>query len=439
MSKLSIPSLKERRAAGKKLRDKLPRTDHALWKPEEDRDIFSTIKESSAGRLPALIPIKMHRMSASPFAFFRGMAPQMAKDLARYPTAGIEVQLCGDAHVKNLGAYAAPDGHLVFDLDDFDETTRGPWEWDLKRMATSVVLAGRDAGDSRKDSAAAAEELARCYRESVNSFSRMKIIELAKYEIRGDLQVISPVLEKAERITQEKTLKKLTEPGKDGWPRFHDNLPALRHVPDKIRAAVFVALGEYRETVTAGRQLILDAYHPVDVAFKVVGTGSVGTRDYIVLLFGNGLEDPMFLQMKEELASCYAPYLPHVESVGHEGKRVAQGQQRMQTVTDPFLGWATIAGRSFLVRQLADHKAAINPAELKGETLREYAVVCGRVLAKAHARTGDNAALAGYCGASAKFDEAIAEFAVTYADQTQLDYDAFVKAIKAGKIKATPG
>jgi len=436
MSKICIPSLADRRAEGERLRHKLTRVDQALWKAGPDRDVLATIKEANVGRLPKLIPIKMGRMSTSPFAFFRGTAPFMAKDLAGMPVTGLQVQLCGDAHVKNLGAYAAPDGHLVFDLNDFDETIPGPWEWDLKRLAASIVLAGRDAGE--KDCSAAVLEMVRCYRQSLDLFSRMKVLELAKYEIhrQSESKIVTEVLDKAEHVTPARTLKKLTEPGKDGWPRFHDRLPLLRHVADEIKACVFKALIAYRETVTAGRQLILDAYHPVDVAFKVVGTGSIGTRDYIVLLFGNGLDDPMFLQLKEEMPSCYAPYLDRVPGFKHEGRRVAQGQQRMQTVTDPFLGWATIRERPFLVRQLADHKAAIDPGELRGETLLEYAFVCGRVLAKAHARTGNAAALSGYCGDSAKLDKAIGKFALLYADQATSDYQVFLNAIKTGKIEA---
>jgi uncharacterized protein (DUF2252 family) len=454
MANISIPSLQTRLAEGKRLRDKMQRVDQGNWKARDGREVLGTIKAATEGRLPELIPIKMSRMSLSPFSFFRGTASLMAKDLSGHPTTGLDVQLCGDAHVKNLGAYAAPDGRLVFDLNDFDETIRGPWEWDLKRLAASVVLAGRDAGEGRKDCELAVQELARWYRESLDLFARMKVLELARYEIRRQSQeeVVRDIMERAEHVTPAKTLKKLTEPTKEGWRRFHDQPPALRHVPDSIRTAVFEALKAYRETVTAGRQLILDAYQPVDVAFKMVGTGSIGTRDYIVLLFGNGIEDPMFLQLKEELKSCYAPYVSGVGRIdhegrrvanegrraGHEGRRAAQGQQRMQTVTDPFLGWATIEGRHFLVRQLADHKAEIDPEELKGASLLEYAVVCGKVLAKAHARTGDAAALAGYCGHSVKFDEAIGKFALVYADQTARDYEVFLKAIKAGKIRTAP-
>jgi uncharacterized protein (DUF2252 family) len=438
MFNIHIPSLTERRANGKRLRDRLRRVDQAIWKPAEGRDAPATIKESNAGRVAKLVPMKMGLMAASPFAFFRGTAPVMAKDLAALPATGLRVQLCGDAHVKNLGAYAGPDGRLVFDINDFDESIEGPWEWDLKRMAASVVLAGRAAGE--KDCGDAVRELVRYYRESLALFSAMHALDLARYEIHEESrnEAVREVLHKAERVTPARNLKKLTEPGEAGWPRFHDKLPTLRHVGEKKRAAVFEALKDYRETVTAGRQLILDSYHPVDIAFKVVGTGSVGTRDYVVLLIGIDCDDPMFLQIKEELTSCYSACLPAAPRFSNEGQRVAQGQQRMQTVTDPFLGWTTIEGRHYLVRQLADHKAAIDPEELKGATLLEYATVCGKVLAKAHARTGDAAALYGYCGDSAKLDKAIGKFATAYADQTTKDYEEFLKEIKAGRIKAVP-
>jgi uncharacterized protein (DUF2252 family) len=436
MPEIQIPSLTERRAEGKRLRDHVPRGDHATWASDRDRHILKIIHASNTGRLAKLIPIKMGLMSISPFTFFRGAAPLMARDLSRTPITGLKVQMCGDAHVKNLGAYAGPDGRLVFDINDFDETLPGPWEWDVKRLATSIVLAGRDAG--QEDCRGAVALFSASYRNALHFFSTLNAIDLAKYEIRGrsENKTVRSVLENAQRVTPAKNMAKLTEPVKGGWPRFHDKLPTLRHVPDTIAASVFAALKPYRETVTAGRQLILDAYHPVDIAFKIVGTGSVGTRDYIILLFGHSVADPMFLQLKEEMPSCYAPYLKNAPRYDNQGRRVAQGQQRMQTVTDPFLGWTTIDRRPFLVRQLADHKAAIDPAQLKGETLNEYAEVCGRVLAKAHARTGDAAALDGYCGDAAKLDKAITKFALAYASQTAVDFELFKKAIKDGAIHA---
>ena len=434
-------SIAKRRANGQSLRKKLARTEQARWKPGHGRDPVQTILAANSGRLPSLVPLKMARMSASPFAFFRGSAPLMAADLASGPVTGLLTQICGDAHVRNLGAYAAPDGHLVFDINDFDETTRGPWEWDLKRLATSVVLCGREAGDSDKTCALAASALVECYRETMDVLSEMKAINLVKYEIRrfAGQGIIHEVLDKARRVTPLKTLQKLTQPVEKGVLQFQHQPPLLHHVDEATRAKVLHSLKSYRDTVNAAHQIVLDAYRAADVAFKVVGTGSVGTRDYVVLLFGNGPDDPMFLQVKEALPSCYSPYLKNVAIPKHSGMRVAQGQQRMQTATDPFLGWTTIDGRDFLVRQLADRKAAIDPMDLKGKKMLEYVTVCGETLAKAHARTGDPLAIAGYCGDTSKLDEAIAKFASLYADQMAKDYTTFVKAIKSGKVKATAG
>ncbi|HWB58358.1 MAG TPA: DUF2252 domain-containing protein [Chthoniobacteraceae bacterium] len=434
----AFPTAAERRALGQNLRKKLKRVDQGKWKPAKDRHPLRAILAANAGRLPSLVPLKMARMSVSPFAFFRGSASLMAADLAESPVTGLYTQICGDAHVRNLGAYAAPDGHLVFDINDFDETTQGPWEWDLKRLATSVVLSGREAGDSEKICAQAVATLVASYREAMDVLAEMKVINLVKYEIRrfAEQGIIEEVLNKARRVTPVKTLQKLTQPSKDQLPRFQHQPPVLHHVDEATRKKVIHSLKSYRETVNAGHQIVFDAYKPADVAFKVVGTGSVGTRDYVVLLFGNGPDDPMFLQIKEELPSCYAPHLKNVKQAGNNGRRVAEGQQRMQTVTDPFIGWTCIDGRDYLVRQLADRKAAIDPIELKGRKMFEYVTVCGETLAKAHARTGDPLAIAGYCGDTAKLDGAIAKFATAYADQMTKDFGIFIKAIKAGKIKA---
>jgi len=430
----------KRRDNGVKLRDRVSRADQGAWPGLRNRsDIAAILSDFNKGRLTKLIPVKMGRMAVSPFAFFRGTAPLMAEDLAALPVTGLYVQLCGDAHVRNLGAFAAPDGHLVFDINDFDETIPGPWEWDLKRLAVSVVLAGREAGDSDSVCCDAVKALTACYRKALDRFARMPVIDLAKFEIRRESSkgVVRQLLHKAERLTPEMTLKKLTEPNGESWPVFHGKPPVLEHVPAKVRKKILDSLGAYRKTLGAGRQQVFDAYHSHDVAFKVVGTGSVGTRDYVVLLFGTGPHDPMFLQIKEELPSCYVPYLPTTAACEHQGKRVAQGQQRIQTASDPFLGWTTIDDAQYLVRQLADHKATLDTGELKGSVLAEYASVCGEALAKAHARTSDAIALAAYCGNSNKLDKAIASFAAAYAEQVTSDYKLFMKAIKAGKIKAT--
>jgi uncharacterized protein (DUF2252 family) len=434
--------LKERRALGQSLRDVVGRADQSVWKAAPGRaDPVATLVEANKGRQPDLLRVKWARMNASPFRFFRGAAALMAGDLATMPTTGLVVQLCGDAHVQNLGAYAAPDGHLVFDLNDFDETIPGPWEWDVKRLATSLVLAGSEAGGGKHDRVSAVRAFVESYRESMDRFSGMKVLDLAKWEVRRHTASgpVGAVLQKAERATPDVTLKKLTVPSGRSTRRFRDRPPLLYHVPKRMREAVLSSLISYRLTLGADRRQVLDAYRPVDVVFKVVGTGSVGTRDYVVLLFGNRWDDPLFLQVKEELPSCYTRYLRGSPAFPNQGRRVAEGQRRLQTVSDPFVGWTTLRGNDYLVRQLADHKAVVDPSELKSAALIEYGLVCGEVLAKAHARSGDAAAIAGYCGNSSKLDKAMARFALGYAKQTESDYAVFAGAIKSGKVKAATG
>ena len=435
-------SLKERRKRGKEMRRKVGRNRHADWSPKKGRnDPVATIMAANSDRLPFLVPIKMGRMAVGPFAFFRGAAPLMAADLATLPVTGLEVQICGDAHVRNLGAYASPEGHLVFDINDFDETITGPWEWDLKRLATSLVLAGREAGEGNGVCRDSVKEMVCSYRTSMNRFAAMTVCELARVEIRrGEKGTpVHAVLQKASRVTPIETLKKLAVARPRSGHRFHDAPPVLRHVDAKSRSQVVESLPQYVKTISPSHRWILHAYEPVDVAFKIVGTGSVGTRDYVVLLFGRGVQDPLILQVKEELPSCYVPYLRHARPVEHEGRRVAEGQQRMQTVADPFLGYTTIDGRDFLVRQLSDHKASIDLASLRGKALLEYAVVCGELLAKGHARTGHPGRIAGYCGNSRQLDKAIAKFANAYADQTESDFEQFKKAIARRRIRAILG
>jgi len=433
--------VKERLAFGKGRRRAVPRTEQGVLKEWAGRpDPLAVLLKASRGRLPELLPIKWGRMAASPFGFFRGAVPVMALDLARSAVTRIRVQMCGDAHVRNLGAFAAPDGHLVFDINDFDETMPGPWEWDVKRLAASLVLAGREAGDGDSLCAEAAKELVFSYRAALKSFSLMSALDLARFEVRRYRSgPVARVLAMAERATPLHSLEKLTVASRGGVRKFPKRPPLLLPLEKDKARRVIASLKAYRDTVSDDRQLVLEAYRLVDVAFKVVGTGSVGTRDYAVLAFGDGADHPLFLQVKEEPPSSYADVLPGVARRLHEGRRVAQGQHRMQTVSDPFLGWTTLAGRDYLVRQLADHKATIEPAQLKGAALKEYARVCGEVLAKAHARTGDAAILYGYCGDTDRLDRAIGKFAVAYADRTESDHAAFLKAIRAGRIRARTG
>ncbi len=392
------------------------------------------------GRVPALILLKYQLMAESPFGYFRGAAPVMAADLAQLPSTGIVSQLCGDAHVRNLGAFAAPDGRLVFDLNDFDETIRGPFEWDLKRMAASLVLAGRAAGHKDTTARKAAAACIERYAEQMRAFARMPQLEVNRYQVHR-LDLAKPVhdaLLKAERATPPHTFEKLTMPvsprpgsSREGARRFKEMKPMLWRVTGARAAAVVASLGPYREMLEPQRQHLLNFYRPIDVAFKVVGTGSVGLRDYCIHMEGNGPGDPLFLQIKEEVASAYAQYLPDAHPAAHNGRRTAEGQRFMQIQTDPFLGWTHIGSRQYLVRQLNDHKGSIAIEDLAGASLKAYAEVCGELLARGHARSGDAQTIAGYIGTGNVFPEAIAEFGIAYADQTNKDWEELKRSGRA--------
>ena len=438
-----IPTVRERKEHGRSLRKVLARTAQSEWQPDPDRpNPLDSLARINQRRLKPLVPIKMGRMAASPFGFLRGAAPLMAADLSQWPITGLIVQMCGDAHVCNLGAFAAPNGHLVFDLNDFDESMPGPWEWDVKRMATSLVLAGRVAKEGEAGCRDAVATFVAEYREAMAQFSKMSVFDLAKYEIRrrSELPLVRKVLMKAERVTPQHLLEKYTERnGRGGRIRFCPQPPVLKRVSSAVARDVVGSLAEYRETLGPDRQLVFDAYHPVDVAFKVAGTGSVALRNYVVLCMGKKTSDAVFLQVKEAQDACAAPYLATVQVPAHQGRRVAEGQHRLQTESDPLLGWTTIGDRHFLVRQLADHKARIDTADLHGPTLAEYALLCGRILAKGHARTGDPVALAAYCGTSDRLDRAMTKFAFAYADQTARDHALLAAAVRKRRIKALLG
>jgi uncharacterized protein (DUF2252 family) len=446
-----IPTTRERKDHGRGLRKVIGRTAQGDWEPAANRpQALEMLARVNQQRLKALLPIKMGRMAASPFGFLRGAAALMAFDLSQWPTTGLNVQMCGDAHVGNLGAFAAPDGHLIFDLNDFDESMPGPWEWDVKRMATSLVLAGRVARESESTCRDAVISFVAEYRRAVCEFSKLSVFDLAKYEIRRRSQVplVRKVLAKAERVTSQYVLEKYTDCANGrpstrsprvSTPRFRDEPPLLRRVSRGVVRDVIASLAEYRETLGPDRQLVFDAYHPVQVGFKVAGTGSVALRNYLVLCLGKKRDDAIVLQVKEAREACAAAYLANVQVPAHQGRRVAEGQHRLQTESDPLLGWTTIGQHHFLVRQLADHKARLDAAELHGPTLCEYAALCGRILAKGHARTGDPVALSAYCGESDRLDRAIAKFAVLYADQTTRDHGLLTAAIRKHRIKALLG
>ena len=442
MPRAGRPTLDERRAAGKALRDQLPRTEQGtLALPGVRPDLVDRLKALNARRLPHLLPIKWGRMAASPFGFFRGSAGLMAADLGPAPVTGLQVQLCGDAHLLNLGAYAAPDGHLVFDLNDFDESLPGPWEWDLKRLCASVVLGGREAGQSDASARDAVLALVRSYREDMGRFAAMKGLELVRFDVVPEDHgpVLKEVLAKATRDTPARLLDKVTELDGEGHRRFQSRPPLLTPIAPSLDKALREGWGDYLDTVVPGRQRVLEGYEPVEIAFKVVGTGSVGTTCLLDLCFGRGPDDPLFLQLKSEEPSVWAPYLPGPADPIHQGRRAALGQHRMQTWVDPCLGWAQFGGQEFLVRQWSDHKASVTVAALKGPLLEAYASLCGGILAKAHARTGDAVRLAGYLGDGDKLDQALGGFALAYADQMERDHQAFLLAIQGGLLQAEPG
>jgi uncharacterized protein (DUF2252 family) len=430
---------KERRNLGQARRKQVGRQEHNDFKPKGRKTpALELLARSMHGRVPALIQLKYKLMAESPFGYLRGAVPVMAADLAVLPSTGIVCQLCGDAHVRNLGAYAAPDGRLVFDINDFDETIRGPFEWDLKRMAASLVVAGRGSGHKEASARQAVEKFVTRYAAQMRAFAQMPSLEVGRFQVHR-LNQVEPVLDallKAERSTALHTLDQLTEPasGKPGAPRrFKELKPTLTRVTGRQAAAVLASLGPYRQTLEPQRQHLLSLYRPVDVAFKVVGTGSVGLRDYCIYFEGNGPDDPLFLQIKEEPASGYAPYLPDADPPRHNGQRTAEGQKAMQVQSDPFLGWTHFGGRDYLVRQLNDHKGSIDLEDLTGGGLEAYAEVCGELLARGHARSGDALILAGYIGSGDGFAEALAKFGSLYADQTEKDWNELKRSAKAGK------
>ncbi len=438
-------------ALGRQARKQLARRAHAEFKTNVcPADPLAIVAESMRGRVPRLVSIKYERMGASAFGFFRGAVPVMAADLACHPNTGLVTQLCGDAHVENLGAYAASDGRLVFDINDFDETIRGPFEWDVKRLATSLVLAGRQAGIKRAEREQAVAIFTSRYRRAMRRFANMPVLELARFQIDrlGHIAPMPAIFAQAERTTPQRILEKLTEPvdgiaakrrrsaagkaGKiaPGARRFRSEPPLLERVREAEAREVLAALEQYAKTLEPGRQHFLAQYTAVDVAFKVVGTGSVGLRDYVVYMEGHARpehSDPLFLQMKEEPASAYARYVSQGSAWKQEGQRVMNGQRAMQLTSDPFLGYTTMDNRDYLVRQLNDHKAALDLTALTAANLQGYADVCGELMARGHARAGDPVSIYAYLGSSARFDEAMVAFAHAYANKTESDWGALVK------------
>jgi uncharacterized protein (DUF2252 family) len=451
----------ERYAAGKALRSKAPRSSHAEWAPDPERpDPISILEESNKTRLEQLVPIRFGRMSLSAFTFYRGTADIMAYDLAKTPVSGIQAQLCGDAHLSNFGAFASPERRQVFDVNDFDETLSGPWEWDVKRLVASVVIGGRQNGYTAQESRRAAVRCVQRYRESMQQFALMNHLDVWYFHL--DVEAILAMVRgvagskefqkrierasaKASKRTSIETFPKLAE-AVNGQYRIKDEPPLIFHYDPLDTSKDNLDTGEWRamvrgflESLSEERRVIIMQYRAVDIAQKVVGVGSVGTRCAIVLTLGGAEgDDPLIMQIKEAGESVLEPYLGASPYKNH-GERVVIGQRMMQAASDIFLGWSTFGGRDYYARQLRDMKFSAEVETMDPVLFTAYVELCAATLARAHARTSDPAQISGYLGNGDTFDRAIASFAELYADQAELDHAALLAAIKEGRVQAQTG
>lgn len=445
-----IMSYSERYASGKALREKCPRTAHAAWKAPANRpDAVDLVLQAEEGRIPDLLPLRHGRMARSAFTFYRGAALTMASDLASTPSSGIRVQCCGDAHLCNFGGFATPERRIIFAINDLDETLPGPWEWDVKRLAASFVVACRDNGLSELVARNSVMSCVRTYRDSMAEFSQMKTLELWYSGMWAETllesikdpklrqRLIKRIAKEQAKSAAEEIFPKLAHSGE--MPVIKDQLPTIfhaeGHTPGEVHDAVLDAIDLYRTTLPHSLQSLLDRYELRDAAVKVVGVGSVGTACW-VLLFMAGEGDPLFLQVKQARASVLEPYAGASVFENH-GRRVVNGYRLMQPASDMFLGWSKgHFGNHYFIRQLRDAK--ISPlVETFGDLeMGIYASWCGRALALSHARSGCSATLSGYMGKSDVFDKAIADFSFQYADQNEKDHAALMRAIQKGKVKA---
>lgn len=447
------PSIEERLAFGKALRRKVPRADHAHYERDRHRpDPVAILENQNATRVQKLVPVRFARMLASPFAFLRGSAAVMAADLAHTPRTGLRVNACGDMHVSNFGVYASAERSLVFAINDFDETHPGPWEWDIKRLAASAVVAARFMGGDKNTAADAARTIVRSYRKRIRQFAEMGYLDVWYNHIddRAILDALSPKIRRRAERTMDKArerghvrvLEKLTEQV-DGEHRIIEDLPLIVRETHTaagrpIEEALDLMLRSYLESLALDRRRLLSRYRIVDVARKVVGVGSVGTACWVILLQGIDSDDPLFLQVKQAQSSVLEPYVDMKLPFENEGRRVVVGQRMIQGSPDIFLGWGRVEGGDFYVRQLSDMKGSMEFEEGNTEKLEaflEYCGLCGWALALAHAKSGDAAKIAGYCGNSDEFDDAIAKFSMAYAKQTDRDYETLDKARRAGRIR----
>lgn len=444
------PTHDELYAMGKDLREKCPRQDHAFWRPADNRlDPLFLMEESNKGRIAQLVPIRHGRMLQSPFAFYRGAALNMAADLAITPTSGLRVQACGDCHLMNFGSYATPERRVIFDINDLDETLPAPWEWDVKRLGASFVLACRSSGLSEDTAVDAVLSCVRSYRERMAEYSEMPVLDIWYDSI--DAEKLAPQIrdEEARKRFQDRVAKArarsvleheypelVTTVGMA--PSIKENPPLIYHARERgheeVIANVLRAFDKYKETLQEDRRLLLDRYKLLDVAIKVVGVGSVGTFCGVMLLMASE-HDPLFLQFKQARPSVLEPYAG--KSVHeNDGQRIVHGCRMMQSASDIFLGWTQGEfGRHFYVRQLKDMKIKPLVEVFTAGVMLQYAELCGWTLAHAHARSGEPTKISGYLGKSDKFDNAIAKFSLAYADQSEKDHECLLKAVRAGKLE----
>ncbi|WP_030926977.1 DUF2252 domain-containing protein [Streptomyces sp. NRRL S-646] len=458
----SPSSSSERAALGKETRALLPRSAHAVFEPDAKRpDPVDIIERQSATRVPELVPIRYGRMLESPFRFYRGAASIMASDLGASPHTGLMAQLCGDAHLLNFRLLASPERHLVFDINDFDETLPGPFEWDVKRLAASLVIAGRANSFPESECATVVRESVRAYRERMREFAGMRTLDvwyarddaaqveaiLSERLSRSERRRVDTASAKARTRTSRQAAGKLTRLV-DGRPRIISDPPLITPLDellpgtegDELQQTLRALVADYSRTLSSERQHLLGRFHVVDMARKVVGVGSVGTRCWIILLLGRDDEDPLLLQAKEAGNSVLAPY-SGASVYDNQGERVVAGQRLMQAASDIFLGWKHMTGidgreRDFYVRQLRDWKGIAQPETMDPATLALFGRLCGASLARAHARSGDPIAIGAYLGRGDTFDRALARFAQAYADQNERDHRALADAVAAGQVTA---
>jgi uncharacterized protein (DUF2252 family) len=452
-------AVETRMAEGRAQRESVPLEAHGEWTASDGRpDPVGILEGQNTTRVPELVPIRHGRMIVSPFTFYRGAAAIMAADLSQTPSTALRVQCCGDAHLSNFGVFAAPDRRLVFDLNDFDETLPAPFEWDVKRLVASFVVAARDNDNPRKKQRAAARAAAAAYRTTMARAAGMRFLEvwyarvdaedllarLSGHEDKATIKAAQKNLAKARKRTSLGSLSKLAERVNGGY-RIKEQPPVIVHAPEEVygdlEQIVRQGLADYAATLSPERRLVLDHYHYVDFARKVVGVGSVGSEAFVALLMGDRDDDPLFLQVKEADTSVLAAYAG-AGDYSHQGERVVQGQRVMQAASDPFLGWTTgtgARGREFYIRQLRDMKGSAVIEGMPPKRLVRYAEICGATLARAHARSGDAAKIAGYLGDDDTFDGALEQFAVAYADQNDADYAEFTRAADEQRIPVERG